>query len=180
MKHFLRYSATLCLLAFCVANSHAVLTANTHNFHEMSGKTLAWPSGYTVGVTTLTPELTYTCGTSGTFGLADDGATVSLNLPGSGSYVTTAPAVENLTKIILWRTPANAANVDFYISSDDGDSWTQITSGISVDVNSIEVAMPSKGAYCLKIVRQSSGSTMYIKSITYQTNACNCLRVVTE
>lgn len=92
----------------------------------------------------------------------------------------TLSAVEDLVRFAITRAPNNAANVKFYISSDDGEHWTEVSPVTPIGTYSIEVRMPAKGDYRIKIERTSTGSAMNIQAITYYTDPCNCLQVVTE
>lgn len=180
MQNILKHSVIACLLVICAAYCRAELTGHTHDFHEMRGvsPTLLWSKSpdYTYGAATIPPVLAYQGADGGTF--AFESSLYVFKLTGNGSTMETLSAVEDLTKIeILFSTVD--ASLEFYISSDDGAHWTQVTEGITTISYSMEVPMPAKGNYRIKIKRTSK-DPINILSVTYYTDPCNCLRVVTE
>ena len=177
MKLRLRYTLAVCMLALCALTCKAEVIDTTHNFNDMrkgENKTLTWPNGdYTIGET---PLLTYRCYNSATFGANAD-IIIGISFPSVGGYVTTSPAIEYLKRIQITRTPDNADNLKFYYST-DGSTWTQITTGITVSKYVIEVSMPSRGDYYLKIEAKSKNA--FIKQIIYYTEPCNCFELESE
>ncbi len=77
------------------------------------------------------------------------------------------------------RNSTTDTSLKFYISSDDGENWTEVSEGIISWGNSMEVPMPAKGNYRIKIERTSK-APINIQAVVYYTDPCNCLRVVTE
>lgn len=180
MQNILKHSVLACLLVICAAYCRAELTGYTHDFHEMRGvsPTLLWSKSpdYTYGAATIPPVLAYQGANGGTFAVVS--SETVFKLTGNGSTMETLSAVEDLTKIeILFSTVD--ASLEFYISSDDGAHWTQVTEGITTISYSTEVPMPAKGNYRIKVKRTTS-SAINIKAVIYYTDPCNCLRVVTE
>ena len=174
MKKIAIVLLSMCTLsaAYCRAESF------THIFDGMArGGTLTFPlSGqydYTVGVTN---QITYTCSDGGSFGL--HGAAYCIALPAGGGVVQTSPAVENLTRLVVTHT-SSAAPIDVQILiSSDNSTWTDITDPDMFTVGGINVPMPAKGNYYLKIV--NSGDAINFLSFHYAYDPCHCLRVVSE
>lgn len=181
MQNILKHSVLACLLVICAAYCRAELTGHTHDFHEMRGvsPTLLWTKSpdYTYGAATIPPVLAYQGANGGTF--ANASGTIVFQLPSNGSTMETLSAVEDLTKIEILCVSSVDAYLEFYISSDDGAHWTQVTEGITTISYSTKVPMPAKGNYRIKIKR-TTNSPINILSVTYYTDPCNCLRVVTE
>lgn len=181
MQNILKHSVLACLLVICAAYCRAELTGYTHDFHEMRGvsPTLLWSKSpdYTYGAATIPPILAYQGADGGTF--AFESSLYVFKLTGNGSTMETLSAVEDLTRIEILRNSTTDTSLEFYISSDDGAHWTQVTEGIISWGNSMEVPMPAKGNYRIKIKRTSK-DPINILSVTYYTDPCNCLRVVNE
>ena len=158
--------------AYCRAESF------THIFDDMArGGTLTFPyrasSDYTVGVT---DQITYTCSNGGSFGL--EGAAYCIALPAGGGVVQTSPAVENLTYLMVTHTLRTKPTGVQILISTDNSTWTDITDPDMFTVGGINVPMPAKGNYYLKIV--NSGSAIKFLSFHYAYDPCHCLRVVSE
>ena len=181
MRNVLKHSVLACLLVICAAYCRAELTGHTHDFNEMrkGTPTLSWTKSpdYTYGAASIPPVLAYQGANGGTF--AVESSQTVFKLTGNGSTMETLSAVEDLTKISIIRNSTSDTALEFYISSDDGAHWTQVTEGIKAVSYSMEVPMPAKGNYRIKVKRTTS-SAINILSVTYYTNPCNCLRVVTE
>ena len=181
MQNILKHSVLACLLVICAAYCRAELTGYTHDFHEMRGvsPTLLWSKSpdYTYGAATIPPVLAYQGADGGTF--AYESSLYVFKLTGNGSTMETLSAVEDLTKIEILCVSSVDAYLEFYISSDDGAHWTQVTEGITAVSYSMEVPMPAKGNYRIK-VKRTTATAINIKAVVYYTDPCNCLRVVTE
>lgn len=181
MQNILKHSVLACLLVICAAYCRAELTGYTHDFNEMrkGTPTLSWTKSpdYTYGAATIPPVLAYQGANGGTF--ANASGTIVFQLPSNGSTMETLSAVEDLTRIEILRNSTTDTSLKFYISSDDGENWTEVSEGIIPRGNSMEVPMPAKGNYRIK-VKRTTGLAINILSVTYYTNPCNCLRVVTE
>lgn len=181
MQNILKHSVLACLLVICAAYCRAELTGHTHDFHEMRGvsPTLLWSKSpdYTYGAATIPPVLAYQGANGGTF--AYESSLYVFKLAGNGSTMETLSAVEDLTKIEILCVSSVDAYLEFYISSDDGAHWTQVTEGIKTISYSAEVPMPAKGNYRIK-VKRTTATAINIKAVVYYTDPCNCLRVVTE
>ena len=179
MRNVLKHSVLACLLVICAAYCRAELTGHTHDFNTMSAaSTLLWTKSpdYTYGAASIPPVLAYQGANGGTFAVVS--SETVFKLTGNGSTMETLSAVEDLTKIeILFSTVD--ASLEFYVSSDDGAHWTQVTEGIKTVVTSKEVPMPAKGNYRIK-VKRTTATAINIKAVVYYTDPCNCLRVVTE
>ena len=180
MQNILKHSVLACLLVICAAYCRAELTGHTHDFNEMRGvsPTLLWSKSpdYTYGAATIPPVLAYQGANGGTFDY--ESSLYVFKLAGNGSTMETLSAVEDLTKIEIIFSSVDAY-LEFYVSSDDGAHWTQVTEGIKTVLTSKEVPMPAKGNYRIKIERTKS-SAINIQAVIYYTDPCNCLRVVTE
>lgn len=160
-------------LAICRAESAAII----HNFDEMKvAGTLTFPgapSDYSTGVTN---EVTYTGSTGGGFGMS--GTKVCITLPNNG-VMQTSPAIAHLTRLQLIHTKGSAPkNIKVYISTDNA-TWTDISSSEVCSFGDIDVAMPTKGDYYLKVVNKSGESINFL-SFRYTYDPCHCLRVVSE
>lgn len=178
MQNILKHSVLACLLVICAAYCRAELTGHTHDFNEMrKGTPTLTFSGATYGAASIPPVLAYQGAGGGAF--AVESSLYVFKLAGNGSTMETLSAVEDLTRIEILRNSTADTSLEFYISSDDGAHWTQVTEGIISWGNSMEVPMPAKGNYRIKVKRTTS-SAINILSVTYYTNPCNCLRVVTE
>lgn len=168
------YMLVLCMLALGALTCSAEVVKHTHNFSQMTLEpvTLTWPNGYKEGVT---PLVTYTCLENATF--ASSAGKIGISFPQSGDYVTTSPAIDYLKRIIVTRTPELGNNLRFYYST-DGSTWTQITTGITVARYTIEVPLPTRGDYYLKI--ESSAKSVFISQIEYYTEPCNCFEYLSD
>lgn len=156
---------------FCMAESAAIM----HDFNEMvSEGTLNFPnrpSDYSIGVA---DEITYTGSTGGGFGYA---GAYCITLPNNG-VVQTSPAVENLTYLTVTHTlGVKPTGVKILISTDNS-TWTDITASASMNSSALEVPMPAKGNYYIKIV--NTGSAINFLSFQYTYESCHCLRVVID
>ncbi len=181
MQNILKHSVLACLLVICAAYCRAELTGHTHDFNEMrkGTPTLSWTKSpdYTYGEATIPPVLAYQGADGGTFAFVS--SQTVFKLTGNGSTMETLSAVEDLTKIEILCVSSVDAYLEFYISSDDGAHWTQVTEGIKTVLTSKEVPMPAKGNYRIK-VKRTTATAINIKAVIYYTDPCNCLRVVTE
>ena len=180
MQNILKHSVLACLLVICAAYCRAELTGHTHDFDTMSAaSTLLWTKSpdYTYGAASIPPVLAYQGAGGGKF--AYESSTYVFQLPSNGSTMETLSAVEDLTKIEILCVTSNDTDLEFYISSDDGAHWTQVTEGIKTISYSTEVPMPAKGNYRIK-VKRTTATAINIKAVVYYTDPCNCLRVVTE
>ncbi len=159
--------------ALCRAESVAI----THDFNDMVSKSeLTFPnrpSSYAVGETDL---VTYTGSAGGAFTL-NDKLKFQIGLPKNGGTVQTSPEIANLTGVQITHTRgATPSNIKIYISTDN-DSWTEITSSATFNSSTIDVSMPTKGNYYLKVVNESN-SVINFPSWEYYYEPCHCLRVV--
>ena len=167
------------LLSMCTLSSaNCRAESFTHNFDDMArGGTLTFPyrasSDYTVGET---DKVTYTCSDGGSFGL--NGAAYCIALPAGGGVVQTSPAVENLTYLMVTHTLGTKPTAVRILISTDNSNWTDITSPEMFSAGGINVPMPAKGNYYLKI--ENSGSAIKFLSFHYAYDPCHCLRVVSE
>ena len=178
MQNILKHSVLACLLVICAAYCRAELTGHTHDFNEMlKGTPTLTLTGTTYGAASIPPVLAYQGAGGGKF--AYESSTYVFQLPSNGSTMETLSAVEDLTKFEILCASSNDTDLEFYISSDDGAHWTQVTEGIKTISYSTEVPMPAKGNYRIKIKRTTS-SAINIQAVIYYTDPCNCLRVVTE
>lgn len=177
MQNILKHSVLACLLVICAAYCRAELTGHTHDFHEMlKGTPTLTFTGTTYGAASIPPVLAYQGADGGTFAVVS--SKTVFKLTSNGSTMETLSAVEDLTRIEIIFSSVDAY-LEFYVSSDDGAHWTQVTEGITTISYSMEVPMPAKGNYRIKIKRTSK-DPINILSVTYYTDPCNCLRVVTE
>ena len=177
MQNILKHSVLACLLVICAAYCRAELTGHTHDFNEMrKGTPTLTFTGTTYGAASIPPILAYQGANGGTF--AYESSLYVFKLAGNGSTMETLSAVEDLTKIEIIFSSVDAY-LEFYVSSDDGAHWTQVTEGIKTVLTSKEVPMPAKGNYRIKVKRTTS-SAINIQAVIYYTDPCNCLRVVTE
>ena len=150
----------------------------THIFDDMArGGTLTFPyrasSDYTVGET---DKVTYTCSDGGSFGL--NGAAYCIALPKDRGVVQTSPAVENMTNLMATHTLGTKPTAVQILISTDNSTWTDITDPDMFTASGINVPMPAKGNYYLKIV--NSGDAINFLSFRYTYDPCHCLRVVSE
>lgn len=157
--------------ALCRAESVAI----THDFNDMVSKSeLTFPnrpSSYAVGETAL---VTYTGSDGGTF--ASVGGKTVITLPKDGA-MQTSPEISDLTRLHLIHTKGSIpSNIKIYISTDNS-SWTDVTSSAVCSSSDIDVPMPAKGNYFLKVVNKS-GSVINFLSWVYYYEPCHCLRVV--
>ncbi len=166
------------LLSMCTlsaANCRA--ESFTHIFDDMvRGGTLTFPdkpASYAVGVT---DKVTYTCSDDGSFGLY--GGAYCIALPKDGGVVQTSPAVENMTNLMVTHTLGSTPTGVRILISTDNSNWTDITSPEMFTASGINVPMPAKGNYYIKIV--NSGDAINFLSFHYAYSPCHCLRVVSE
>ena len=176
MRTILRHSVIACVLVLCAASCRAELTGHTHDFDAMYRASTLTLTGNKYGEASIPPVLAYQGDGGGVF--AYESSLYVVKLANSGSTIETLSAVEDLTRIEILRNSTTDTSLEFYIS-DDGETWTKVTEGIKAVSYSMEVPMPAKGNYWIKIKRTTS-SAINILSVTYYTDPCNCLRVVTE
>ncbi len=173
MKKIAIVLLTMCTLS--AANCRA--ESFTHIFGDMAGGTLTFPlSGqydYTVGVT---DQITYTCSDGGSFGLYEGAYCIAL--PKDRGVVQTSPAVENMTYLMVTHTLGSTPTGVQILISTDNSTWTDITDPDMFTAGGINVPMPAKGNYYLKIV--NSGDAINFLSFHYAYSPCHCLRVVSE
>lgn len=156
--------------ALCRAESVAI----THDFNDMaSKKELTFPNrpgSYAVGETEL---VTYTGSDGGTFNL-DGSSRFIISLPNNG-VMQTSPEISDLTRLQLVCN-STPSNIKIYISTDNS-SWTDVTSSAIFRSTDIDVPMPAKGNYFLKVVNKSGAAISFLMwRYTYE--PCHCLRVV--
>lgn len=180
MKKLTSILLITCLTTLSSAICRAESVAITHEFDAMiKGTTLTWgtPSNYTIGYTDL---VTYTGSGGGTFGL-HGGSIFCINLPGKNSTMQIAPAVEDLTRLYVVHMYGSAPTfLKFYVSTDN-ETWTDVSSTATYRVGNIDVPMPEKGNYYIKIVNEGTSSPAQPINMTkfvYYTEPCHCLRVV--
>ena len=91
----------------------------------------------------------------------------------------TSPAIPDLTRLQLIHTKGSTpSNIKIYISTDNS-AWTDITSSEICSSSDIDVPMPAKGNYYVKVVNKSSAAIDFL-SFRYTYEPCHCLRVVSE
>lgn len=157
--------------AFCRAESVAI----THDFNDMASKSgLTFPNrpgSYAVGETAL---VTYTGSDGGTFASVSGG--IGITLPDDG-VMQTSPEISDLTRLHLMHTKGSTpSGIKIYISTDNS-SWTDVTSSAVFSSSDIDVPMPTKGNYFIKVVNKS-GSPISFLMWRYTYEPCHCLRVV--
>ena len=178
MQNILKHSVLACLLVICAAYCRAELTGHTHDFNEMmKGTPTLTFTGTTYGAASIPPVLAYQGAGGGAF--AVESSLYVFKLASKGSTLETLSAVEDLTRFEIMRNSTTDTSLKFYISSDDGENWTEVSEGIIPRGNSMEVPMPAKGNYRIKIERTSK-APINIQAVVYYTDPCNCLRVVNE
>lgn len=164
----------ICTLSSALCRAESV----SHNFEGMKGTTLTWtgtPTNYTIGYTDL---VTYTGTDGGTFG--STGSAICISLPSTGSTMQTSPAVENLTLLTLTHTYGEAPNwIKFYVSTDNS-SWTNISGSVDYGSSTIDVPMPTKGNYYIKVENTNGSKPVNFLTFRWVYDPCHCLRVVSE
>lgn len=161
--------------AFCRAESVAI----THDFNDMASKgELTFPNrpgSYAVGETDL---VTYTGSDGGTFNL-DGSSRFIISLPNQNSVMQTSPAIENLVKVQL--THAYSSEPPTWIKvyvSEDNSSWTDVSSSAVYGTSDIDVTLPAKGNYYIKVENTKGSKRVDFLSWVYYYEPCHCLRVV--
>lgn len=161
--------------ALCRAESVAI----THDFNDMVSKSeLTFPnrpSSYAVGETDL---VTYTGSDGGTFNL-DGSSRFIISLPNQNSVMQTSPAIENLVKVQL--THAYSSEPPTWIKvyvSEDNSSWTDVSSSAVYRTSDIDVTLPTKGNYYIKVENTKGSKRVDFLSWVYYYEPCHCLRVV--
>lgn len=171
----MRYLSVFYLLILGSVISRAADVVTTENFNTMNGSgTITFTSGNKVGTTDF---VTYTCsGTNAEFaGYGVQG--VCLCLPKSTSTVTTS-LISNFKHLQFNYFPsANYLSTMVISISEDGSSWTDITSSATGIKGVVNVDMPTPGSYYLKIQNTYSTNSFYIYQIQYTTESCNCFKV---
>ena len=176
----MRNISVLCLFILSSVIGRAADLVTTEDFNAMTGAgTIAYSSATTGGTTDF---VTYTCsGTSAEFaGYGVQG--VCLCLPKNGSTVTTS-LISNFKHLQFNYFPDNKnyltpPSTTMRISiSEDGSSWTDITSSATGIKGVVNVDMPTPGSYYLKIQNTNGTYPFYISQIQYTTESCNCFKV---
>ena len=133
---------------------------------------------------TMKDGFVYTCGTSSAvFGaeLIYSTSVIAINLPNSGSEVSTS-VIENLTQVRISHYPnAECTNLKVYVST-DGTSWGDPLSGDAMEYGlGTTFADIPKGNYYLKIANSSSAPFSIIEMrYTTDPSSCACLQVVSQ
>ena len=161
--------------ALCRAESVAI----THDFNDMASKSeLTFPNrpgSYAVGETDL---VTYTGSDGGTFDL-DGSSRFIISLPNQNSAMQTSPAIENLVKVQLTHTyklePPTWIKV--YLS-EDNSNWTDVSSSAVYGTSDIDVTLPAKGNYYIKVENTKGSKRVDFRSWVFFYEPCHCLRVV--
>ena len=186
MKHTLFQSLVLSLLFFATVPAAADIT---HNFQSMtSEKKLT-----NIGSTTRSEDdgIIYSRTGANTY-FGNDvqhkgggvGAVIALNLFTQYGYVTTSPALSNLSSITINHAVATGntnklnGRVTVSLSTDNSD-WTSITPTVVYNTGNIVVTAPSPGAYYVKIYNSSTWEVS-ITQITYTLSDCNCFTYTPE
>lgn len=155
-----------------------------HNFHDMSKSQLKFNPSYTVG--TIAPDTTYTCGGAAKF-YFDKTKTkekICIFMENEGDNVIVSPAIEYMNRVQFRYFPsANLReSISVYIKEEGDADWTEVTDYGSYLKGSVDIPMPAKGNYQVKI-QNSGGSKFYINQIDYTTDpetCSNCFRYVPE
>lgn len=175
MNAWMRYTSAMCMLVLCALTCKAEVVPINHDFNAMrsgGSPTLTWPNGYKEGVT---PLVTYTCLGNATF--ASNGGLICISLPNIGDYVTISPAIDYLKAVRVTCNHNYDNHLKLYYSS-DGSTWTPLTTDALTFTMSIERPLPVRGDYYLKI--EAIKKSVYIRSITYYTEPCNCFELEEE
>ena len=171
----MRNISVLCLFILSSVIGRAEDLVTTEDFNVMTGAgTIAYSSANKVGTTDF---VTYTCsGTSAEFaGYGVQG--VCLCLPKNVSTVTTS-LISNFKHLQFNYFPsANYLSTMIISISEDGSSWTDITSSATGNKGLVNVDMPTPGSYYLKIQNTNGTYPFYISQIQYTTESCNCFKV---
>ena len=169
---------TLCALLVCVA-CFAELTSTLHNF-ESSDPSIG-PTGYEESYTIchMGDGTTYTCKSGAVFAINPSTSAVCISIP-VGGVVEVSPAREGLTSFtVTHNSISGGANMKLYTST-DGDSWTEIPEGQLDRKNDHVEATNLSGNCYVKLENTAVSGTIYVRFITYYTNPCHCLKVVSE
>lgn len=158
---------------FC-AMIRAEVINTAQNFKSMNDLgTLTFESGNKVGRTDF---VTYTCSGSGaTFGIDRVESKISICLPNKGNTVTTT-RIDELTGFSIMYNPydVNRTNLKVRLSR-DGETWGDPLTGdnISYSDGSVSVTIP-RNNYFVQIYNNASSKDVFIMSITYYQDHCNC------
>lgn len=179
MKKLASILLITCLTTLSSALCRAESVAITHDFNDMASKSeLTFPNrpgSYAVGETDL---VTYTGSDGGTFNL-DGSSRFIISLPNQNSAMQTSPAIENLVKVQLTHTyklePPTWIKV--YLS-EDNSNWTDVSSSAVYGTSDIDVTLPAKGNYYIKVENTKGSKRVDFRSWVYYYEPCHCLRVV--
>ncbi len=135
---------------------------------------------YTIG--TIAPDTTYTCGGKAKFGV--ESLRICILMENEGDNVIVSPAIEYMNRVQFRYFPsANLReSISVYIKEEGDADWTEVTDYGSYLKGSVDIPMPAKGNYQVKI-QNRGGSKFYINQIDYTTDpetCSNCFRYVPE
>ena len=177
MKDLLRIVLLTMLLnsAICRAEKPSV----THNFHSDSADPTKLRFSNS-NLTGITPLLTYTCTGGAIFGmdLINPSASkeIAINLPSSGSMVTTT-AADSLAVIDIVHFPASECkNIKIQLSR-DSVHWTNYMDADYMDGEIWLRTIPGK--YHIRITNTTS-TKVSIREIRYSFDGCDCFLYIPE
>ena len=171
MKNFLQTRLWVILMAMPIM-VRAELIPSEHTYQSMNKATeLIITNSYTTAQTAL---LWYKCsGTNAKFERYG-GSIWSISLPKSNKFVTTSK-VNELSGIRIVHYPASKVeDIKIYVSRDSVD-WGVPLSGDNITYSSggIDVSLP-RNNYYVRIKNTSSTIDVYLPSIIWYQDHCNC------
>ena len=160
--------------ATCMAENDTI----SHDFAVLNASGgIAYSNSYKTGTTA---EIVYTCtGTNAKIWLdLIYGERVAINLPSSSCYVTTSPAVDNMTGLEVWHQKQANAVPEVYVSTEADPTWRKATGDTIVqnDAQVIRLTLP-QNKYFVKVKNSTSYSYSILKINYISRRPCNCLRV---
>ena len=166
-----------CLTAFSLTMWGTDVIPTTHNFG--SSTTSITYTGNTVAKMDADGTV-YTCSGGALF---EGNNGVCIKMP-QYSEVVVSPAREGLRHFTVTHDNINNENSNVQLSiSTDGSSWTVISTDVARTKTSASVnSYTLNGNYFVKLknMYDSSLKIVYIRTITYYTEPCHCLQVVSE
>ena len=178
MKRIFRYFGAL--LVASIPFSAVLGDVITHDFNEMntSPRTINFGTGNT-SATTTTDDIKYTCGGAAVFAAVN--AKIGIKMYEEGDYTIIGPAIAGLYELqigynIIPKTERE--EIEVYISS-DGDDWGEpLSEGVAYSSGLVRVVIP-RGDYQVKL-RNKGSKDVFINTILYYYETCNCFRYVPE
>lgn len=150
-----------------------------HDFKTMGSSRITYTDGNKTGTT---DSVVYHCYKNATFGTYN--GNVHILMANRNDSVVTSK-IEGLKWFQFHYNTASAVDLYETISvkiSRDGSSWTDMSSAMNHGKNLIDIVIPRRGDYFVKIINTGSGADkkFYLDIIQWHIELCNCFEYIPE